>query len=110
MATSENLQELEIEELISKIRKLTNEYLHTGSTAISDINSGLHHIKDFLSPGDDTLDLLRAADDFIENINSHTNHYFSTNNLLLKINTIRLEEEFEKLKQKKNLYRYLFSM
>jgi len=106
MATAVNLQELEIEELISKIRRHTDEYLRWGSNTISDINLRLHHLKDFLSCEDDTLDLLNAVDDFIENINSHTNDNFSTNKLLLKKNTVRLEEEFENLKQKKNLYRY----
>jgi len=110
MATAGNLQELEIEELILKIRKLTREYLCMNSNTISEINSRLHSLKDFLSSGDDTQDLLSAVDDFIKNISSHTSHYFSANKLLLKNNTIRLEDEFENLKRKKTLYSYtLFS-
>jgi len=108
MATAGNLQELELEELILKIRKLTSEYLRMNSNTISEINSRLHSLKDFLSFGDDTQDLLSAVDDFIENISSH--HYFSVNKLLLKNNAIKLEEEFENLKRKKTMYSYpLFS-
>jgi hypothetical protein len=110
MAIREDVQYLQIEELISEIKKLTNEHLRWGSNTISDINSRLHHLRDFLSDEDETLDILSAVDDFIENISSDTAHYFSTNKLLLKKNTIRLEEECEHLKQKKNLYQHLFSM
>jgi len=80
MATNENFQELEIEELISEIRKLTDEHLRTGSNTISDINSRLRRLRDFLSHGDDTLDLLSAVDDFIENTNSGVTHYFQSIN------------------------------
>ena len=104
MHSTGDFDEHEIEESISTIRKLTNENLRRHSNTIPEIRMRLQHLKDFLTQVDDSRDLWSVINDYIENISCIPICADMNNRLVLKVNTNKLEKEFEHFKNKKNLY------
>jgi len=107
MSTAADNDLQEIEELVSTVRKLTEEHLRGFRNTISEIRLRLGHLKDFLSAVDSCQDLLNTTDNFIQNTYSFVDYCPWNNNLLLKTNMCELDEQFEKFKFRNNVYRYL---
>jgi len=101
MVLTTAFDQLEIEELISTIDKLTTDNLRYGLKATSEIQTKLLHLKDFITPFDDTQDIATTFDDFIETLNTLNHH---SNKLLLKQCNNKLKQEFEKYKSRRNVY------
>ena len=102
MTSTTNFDQLEIEELISTIGKLSKDNLRYGLNTISEIQTKLLHLRDFITQFDDTQDIATAADDFIETLN--TLSYHNNNELPLKQCNNKLRQELEKYKSKRNFY------
>ena len=104
MSATGDLVQQEIEDLISTIGKLTMENLRLRSNTIPEILQQLKHLKDYITPVENFQDLLDVVDDFIENMNSLVNCNSMNSRLLLKTSITKLEQEFDNLKHREELY------
>jgi len=102
MASTTNFNQLEIEDLISTIDKLTTDNVRYGLNTISEIQIKLLHLRDFITSFHDIQDISTTVDDFIETLNNLPN--YQNNKLLLKQCNNKLKEELERYKIKRNVY------
>jgi len=102
MTSTTNFDQLEIEKLISTIDKLTRGNLRFGLNTISEVQTKLLHLKNFIDSFDDTQDILITVDNFMETINTLLPH--NNNKLILKQCNNKLGQELEKYKSKRNTY------
>ena len=106
MASAANFdQEIEIEELILSIDKLTRNNLRYELNTFSEIKTKLLHLRNFIPPSNDTQDIVTTVDDFIDTLNSLSIN--QDNKLLLKQCNNKLGQELKKYKSKKNVYSLL---
>lgn len=107
--TSPNIHELEIEEIISSIKKTFRDSSRMYSSTVAGIKENLLKLQDYLTHLDNTQDLSSVVNDFIGSTNSllelFNNHLEIK--LTLKANIALLEKEFLNYQQASDFYKQL---
>jgi hypothetical protein len=104
-----NTHELEIEEIISSIKKTCRDSSRMDSSTVELIKDNLLKLQDYLTHLDNTQDLSSVVSDFIRSTNSllelFNNHLEIK--LTLKANITLLEKEFSNYQQASDFHKQL---
>jgi len=109
MTTRNIYDELEIQEIISSIKKTVRDSFRMDSSPIELVHNHLLRLQDYLTYLENTQDLSSVVSNFIESLTNlhgvHNNHLQIK--LFFKSNIVLLEEAFLNFRQTFDCYRHL---